>query len=251
MRLEGMKALVTGAQQGIGREIALAFAREGADVAINYLDDADAAADVAASVRECGRKAVLLQADVGRTDLAGSMVETAASDLGGLDILVNNAGIFPRAHFLDLTEAMWDQTIAINLKATCFLSQAAARRMAANGRGRGGAIVNLSSSAVQGWERSAHYSASKGGVVSLTRTMAIDLAASGIRANAIAPGLTDTAQPRSGYNQAQLEDFTRHIPARRMGRPEEIADVAVFLASPMSSYMTGQTLHVNGGAFMS
>jgi NAD(P)-dependent dehydrogenase (short-subunit alcohol dehydrogenase family) len=249
MRLEGMKALVTGAQQGIGREIALAFAREGADVAINYLDDSDAAAKVAVTVGECGRKAVLLQADVGRIDLADSTVEAAASQLGGLDILVNNAGIFPRAHFLDLTEAMWDQTITINLKATCFLSQAAARRMAASGRG--GAIVNIASSAVQGWERSAHYSASKGGVVSLTRTMAIDLAASGIRANAIAPGLTDTAQPRGGYSETQLEDFLRHIPARRMGKPEEIALAVVFLASPMSSYMTGQTLHVNGGSFMS
>jgi NAD(P)-dependent dehydrogenase (short-subunit alcohol dehydrogenase family) len=249
MLLDRKKALITGAQQGIGAAIAVAFADQGADVAINYLDDAAAAERVAAEVTARGRRAVLVQADVGETGRIDAFVREAEAGLGGLDVVVNNAGIFPRAHFLDLTEDTWDMTLNVNLKATCFIGQAAARRMVASGTA--GAIVNIASSAVQGWERSAHYSASKGGVVSLTRTMAIDLAHSHIRVNAIAPGLTDTAQPRGGYSEQQLTDFAEHIPVRRMGQAGEIASVAVFLASAMSSYMTGQTVHVNGGAFMS
>jgi NAD(P)-dependent dehydrogenase (short-subunit alcohol dehydrogenase family) len=249
MLLDGKKALITGAQQGIGRAIAIAFAGQGADVAINYLDDVAAAGSVADAVRTLGRKALLVKGDVGEIGRIGRFVEATETGLGGLDILVNNAGIFPRAHFLDLAEDIWDITLNVNLKATCFVGQAAARRMVASGRG--GAIVNIASSAVQGWERSAHYSASKGGVVSLTRTMAIDLAVHGIRVNAIAPGLTDTAQPRGGYTEQQLCDFAASVPMRRMGQADEIASAAIFLASTMSNYMTGQTVHVNGGAFMS
>lgn len=248
MLLEGRKALVTGAQQGIGEAIALALAAAGADVALNYLDDEASAASVAAKIAVLGRKAVTIQGDVSEFAALPDLTATAEEALGGLDILVNNAGIYPRAYFLDLTEATWDRTLDINLKATCFLSQAVARRMAI--AGKGGSIINIASAAAHGWSNSAHYSASKGGIISLTRTMAIDLAPHGIRANVIAPGATDTAQPRGGYSEEQLAELVKGLPIPRLGRPDEIASVAVFLASAGASYVTGQTLHVNGGALM-
>lgn len=248
MQLQGMTALVTGAQQGIGAAIAIEFARHGARVAINYLDDRSGAERVADEVCRLGSEAFLVQGDVSDLCSIESFVAAADEHFGGLDILVNNAAVFPRAHFLKLTPEVWDATLTVNLKGTAFVSQAVARRMKA--RGRKGSIICLASGAVQGWERSGHYAASKGGVISLMRSMAYDLAADGIRANAIAPGITDTAQPRGGYNEEQLAALVSRLPIPRMGRPEEIATVAVFLASSASSYMTGQTVHVNGGAFM-
>ena len=249
MTLKGKKALVTGAQQGIGAAIAAALAEAGADVAINWLDDQAAAEKVAADVARHGRKAALLKADVLDLDQAMALPAAARDALGGLDILVNNAAVFPRAHFLELTPETWDFTLGVNLRGMAFVSQAAGRIMRA--AGRGGSIVSIASGAVQGWERSGHYAASKGGMVSLVRSMAYDLAADRIRCNAVAPGITDTAQPRGGYSEAELAALVQGLPVPRMGRVDEIASVVVFLASDASSYMTGQTLHVNGGAFMS
>lgn len=248
MQLEGRKALVTGAQQGIGHAVALAMAKAGADVAINYLDDEAAAIALAGEIQKLGRKTALIQGDLSVFAVLAPLVAEAEARLGGLDILVNNAGIYPREPFLELTERTWNLTLDINLKASCFLAQAAARRMVA--AKKGGAIISMASLSVQGWVDSAHYTASKSGIMSLTRSMALELAPYGIRVNTISPGITDTAQPRGGYNEDQLLDVVKGIPIPRMGRPSEIADAAVFLASDASSYMTGQTLHVNGGAFM-
>jgi NAD(P)-dependent dehydrogenase (short-subunit alcohol dehydrogenase family) len=249
MQLVGQIALVTGAQQGIGRAIALALAQNGADVGINYLDNAAAAEEVAAKVRGAGRRACLVQGNVSRAPDAEAMMTRVANELGAPTILVNNAGVFPRVEFLAMTESDWDQVIDVNLKGSFLCAQAAARRMVE--AGRGGAIVNLGSVAMRGAPLGVHYSASKAGVMGLTRAMALALAPHRIRVNAIAPGLTDTAQPRYGNTEAELVEMGRQIPlGGRMATPEEIARVAVFLAAEDSERITGQTIHVNGGAFM-
>jgi 3-oxoacyl-[acyl-carrier protein] reductase len=249
MRLAGHVALVTGAQQGIGRAIAVALAQEGADVGINYLDDRAAANEVATRVRETGRRACLVQGDVARADHADAMVGRVAGELGPLTILVNNAGVFPRVDFLAMTEADWDHVLDVNLKGSFLCAQAAARRMVE--AGRGGAIVNLGSVAMRGTPLGVHYSASKAGIMGMTCAMALALAPHCIRVNAIAPGLTDTAQPRYGNTEAELVERARLIPLEgRMAKPAEIARVAVFLAAEDSGWITGQTIHVNGGAFM-
>jgi 3-oxoacyl-[acyl-carrier protein] reductase len=249
MRLLGKVALVTGAQQGIGRAIALALAADGADVGVNYLDDRAAADAVAGEIRTRGRRAVLVPGDVSRAEEAQQMVATVATGLGPLDVLVNNAGIFPRSPFLDLREDEWTRVLDVNLKGSFLCAQAAARAMVSGARP--GAIVNLASVAMRGTPLGVHYTASKAGVVGLTRAMALALAPHAIRVNAIAPGLTDTAQPRYGHTEAELRVLARDIPLEgRMARPEEIASVAVFLASEEARWITGQVIHVNGGAFM-
>jgi 3-oxoacyl-[acyl-carrier protein] reductase len=248
MRLAGKVALVTGAQQGIGRSTALALARDGADVAINYLEDRAAAEAAAGEVRRAGRRALAVPGDVSRPADARALVDATVRDLGALDVLVNNAGVFPRVPFLEMTEADWDAVLDVNLKGSFLCAQAAARAMVT--AGRGGAIVNLSSSAVRGVPLGVHYSASKAGVVGLTRAMALALAPHGIRVNAVAPGLTDTAQPRFGHGEEELAALGRAIPLGRMAQPEEIARVAVFLASDDAWFVTGEVVHANGGAYM-
>jgi NAD(P)-dependent dehydrogenase (short-subunit alcohol dehydrogenase family) len=248
VRLAAKTALVTGAQQGIGRAIAIALARDGADVAINYLDDVAAAERVAGEVRGLGRRALLVQGDVSRIDHAEALVTTTVLDLGVPDVLVNNAGVFPRVSFLDMKEEDWDFVLGVNLKGSFLCAQAAARAMVA--AGRPGAIVNIASSAIRGDPRGVHYSSSKAGIVGLTRAMALALAPHAIRVNAIAPGLTDTAQPRYGHTEEQLADRARETPFGRMAQPEEIASVAVFLATEEARWITGELVHVNGGAYL-
>jgi NAD(P)-dependent dehydrogenase (short-subunit alcohol dehydrogenase family) len=248
MQCAGKVVLVTGAQQGIGRAMAIEFAAAGADVAINWLDDERAAGAAADQVRSHGRRALTVKADVAYIEQSQAMVAAAERGLGPIDVLINNAGVFPRVPFLEMTESDWDYVLDVNLKGACFCAQAVAKAMVA--AGRRGVVINLTSGAAfRSSPRGVHYVASKGGVLSMTRAMALELAPYRIRVNAIAPGLTDTAQPRYGSGEAELAEAARAIPFGRMARPGEIAHAAVFLASDNAGFVTGQTLHVNGGAY--
>jgi NAD(P)-dependent dehydrogenase (short-subunit alcohol dehydrogenase family) len=245
--LAGKVALVTGAQQGIGAAIARAFANAGASVVINWLDDQAGAEAVAADVRAAGGEAALVQGSVTYRAAIEAML-AAADGLGGISVLVNNAAIFPRTPFLELTEADWDGLLNVNLRAGFVIAQAAAKRMVA--AGRAGAIINLTSGAAyRGSPRGVHYVTSKAGVIGLTRGMAAELAAHRIRVNAIAPGLTDTAQPRYGMTEDEIAAKGASMPLGLIDATD-IADAAVFLASDAAKRVTGQVLHVNSGDYM-
>jgi NAD(P)-dependent dehydrogenase (short-subunit alcohol dehydrogenase family) len=248
MRLAGKVALVTGAQQGIGKAIVLAFGREGANVVVNYLDDQAAGEAIAKNIHEAGGRAVAVAGSVARLGDVQSMVE-AGNAFGGIDILVNNAGIFPRVDFLQMTEAQWDEVLNVNLKGIFFCTQTVVRQLVQ--QGRPGAIVNLASSAAfRSSPRGVHYVSSKAGIVGFTRATALELARYRIRVNAIAPGTTDTAQPRYGMSEEELQAVGRQVPLGRIAVPDDIASMAVFLASEEASHITGQTMHVNGGAYL-
>jgi glucose 1-dehydrogenase len=247
MRLTGKTALVTGGSSGIGRAIALRFAREGADVAVHYHREEDEARAVAAEIQGLGRRAVALGADVGDAEAAQGLVAAAIEALGRLDILVNNAGVEVREPFLDVSEAHYDLVLDVNLKGAFFAAQAAARHMVE--RGEGGRIVNMSSIHEDvAFLHYAPYAASKGGMRMLTRTICQELAAHAITVNDIAPGAVGTPINKRTLGDGELlRDLQGEIPAGRLGEPDEIAGLAVFLASDEAAYITGSTYVIDGG----
>ena len=243
--LAGRVAHVTGAQQGIGRAVAEALGSEGASVVVQYLDDHETAAEIAASIVSNGSEALIVQGDVGvRADCAEAFA--IGQKLGGIDLLVNNAGIFPRRDFLNMTEEDWNQVQNVNVLGGVRCLQIMANELVK--AERSGTAVNLSSVAFfRNSARGVHYAASKGAIIGFTRSVSAELAPYGIRVNAIAPGIVDTAQPRDGMTETQIAQASKLVPLGAMGKPEEIADVAVFLSSHASRHMTGQTIQVNGG----
>ncbi|MFD0587866.1 3-oxoacyl-[acyl-carrier-protein] reductase [Paenibacillus sp. GCM10027627] len=245
--LEGKKALVTGASRGIGRAIAIALAEAGADVAINYSGSEAAAAETAAAVEALGRRAIVIKANVGKADEFEAMVKEVIDGLGSLDILVNNAGITKDNLIMRMKEEEFDQVIETNLKGVFNGIKAVTRSMM---KQRSGRIINISSVVgVLGNPGQANYVAAKAGVIGLTKASARELASRGITVNCVAPGFiqTDMTDKLSGEMKDSL---ATQIPLARLGEAADIANAVRFLASDAAAYMTGQTVHVDGGMYM-
>jgi 3-oxoacyl-[acyl-carrier protein] reductase len=247
MKLEGKAALVTGASRGIGREIALELAREGAKVAVNYSGSEAKANEVVDEIKRLGGEAFAVQCNVADGESVQSMVKETISHFGSLDILVNNAGITKDNLLMRMKESEWDDVININLKGVFLCTKAATRQMM---KQRSGRIINISSIVgVSGNPGQANYVAAKSGVIGLTKTAAKELAPRGITVNAVAPGFISTDMTDELPEDVRSE-MLKQIPLNRMGDPKDIAGVVSFIASDASSYMTGQTLHVDGGMVM-
>lgn len=241
-------ALVTGARRGMGRAHALALASQGARVAVTDID-AGQCEEVAGEIRQGGGEALGLKLDVSSRSEVDSVFGETVARFGRLDILVNNAGIFSVKPALELSEEEWDRTLSVNLKGEFLCAQRAAPEMAKNNWGR---IINISSIASgqvgTGFAGAAHYTASKGGILGMTATLAAEWAPLGITVNAIAPGAIDTPMVSAAqFPEGSMSAMIGRIPLKRLGKPEEIAAAVVFLASEESSYVTGATFYVDGG----
>lgn len=246
--LAGKVALVTGAGKNIGRAIALTLARDGATVVVNGRSDAVAIEAVAAEINAAGGKAIAQLADVSDEAAVTGMAATVADKLGGVDILVCNAGLRRQTAFLDMSLAEWREILSVALDGAFILSRAFAPQMIARG---GGSIIALSGISTHlGTPNRAHVSASKSGLEGLMRALAVEFGPQGIRANCVAPGAVDTARGASAGAMPNSLARDEGIPQRRKASVQEIADVVRMLAGPEGGYVTGQTIHVNGGAFL-
>jgi glucose 1-dehydrogenase len=247
MRLQGKTALVTGSSQGIGRAIAVRFAQEGADVVINYNRSPGGAQEALREVEAAGRQGLIVQANLASTADVQRLVATAVEHFGKLDILVNNAGIETHAPFWQVTEEDYDRVLNVNLKGVFFTTQAMVRHLMQSKRH--GKIINISSVHEElPFPNFAAYCASKGGLKMLTRNLSVELGPLGITINSIAPGAVETPINTNLLNdQKKLGTLLAQIPLSRLGKPEDVAGLAVFLASSDADYVTGSTYFVDGG----
>lgn len=243
MLLEGKTALITGAARGIGRAIALCFAREGCNIAFTDIALTDEVRATEAELLALGVRAKAYASDASDFDDAHTIVNQVVADFGAIDILVNNAGITRDALLLRMSEQQWDDVIRVNLKSAFNYTHAVVPVMM---RARKGSIISLASVVgIAGNPAQANYAASKAGIIALMKSTAKELGARGIRANAVAPGYIDTDMTRA-LPQEVRDGFVSRIPLRRAGTPDEVAQVVLFLASDMSSYVSGQVLSIDG-----
>lgn len=246
MNLNGKTALVTGAAQGIGRDIALGLAKDGADVAICDVN-LEAAQKTAADIEAMGRKSLALKTNVASSDDVNAMVEQTMQKFGRIDVLVNNAGITRDGLILRMKDEDWDLVLSINLKGAFLCTKAALKHMT---KQRSGTIINIASIVgAMGNAGQANYVASKAGLIGLTKTIAREYANRNVTANAVAPGFIDTAMTKALSEQVRT-DLAKQIPLGRLGSSEDVANAVRFLASPAAAYITGQVIHVNGGMYM-
>ena len=245
--LKGKVALVTGASRGIGKAIALGLAENGAAVAVNYSSSESSALEVSEIIRKNGGKAEIFKARVNEEAEVEEMFSAVEKKLGPVDILVNNAGITKDNLLMRMKTEEWDMVIDVNLKGAFLCTRRALKGMMKN---RYGKIINISS--VVGFSGNAgqfNYSATKAGVIGMTKSAALECASRGIRVNAVAPGFIETDMTASISDDMKAA-YMEKIPLKSLGKPEDIANAVIYLASPLSDYMTGQTLHLNGGMYL-
>jgi 3-oxoacyl-[acyl-carrier protein] reductase len=250
MKLENKVAIITGAGSGIGRAIALRFAKEGADIAIVYSRNDANAQESAALVETIGRKAIINKIDISKNQACVEMVEYVANTLGKIDILVNNAGVYNSAPLLELPEDAWDQVLGVDLKGTFNCTQAVTRHMVKSGQS--GKVINIGSiHGHRAWKGACNYATAKAGLINLTRAMALELADYGILVNLVSPGAI-----AAGPNATRLVDrdfmsrVEKEVPLKRMGEADEVANLVLFLASDESNYITGADIVIDGGLLL-
>jgi 3-oxoacyl-[acyl-carrier protein] reductase len=246
--LKGKVSIVTGGSRGIGAATALLLARAGSDVVVNYLNNKPKAAEVESKIRELGGRAILHRGDVGEAAVAKELVERATEEFGRIDVVVNNAGIWTHAEIGAASGEVWDETLQANLKSVFNVCNAVVPQLKKT-RGR---IVNISSTAGQRGEAfHSHYAASKGGILALTKSLAVELAPFGILVNAVAPGWVETEMNAEVFaERAFREQVVESIPLKKIATAEDVAGAVLFLASDLAGHITGATINVNGGSVL-
>jgi 3-oxoacyl-[acyl-carrier protein] reductase len=238
--------LVTGASRGIGRAIANQFAQSGANVAFTYLSSVEKGEALVKELEAYGIKAKGYRSDASMFDASEELVNSVIADFGQIDILINNAGITRDGLLMRMSEEQWDEVIRVNLKSVFNLTKAVIKPMM---KAKSGSIINMTSVVgVKGNAGQANYAASKAGIIGFTKSVALELGSRNIRCNAIAPGFIETEMTEE-LNEAAIEEWKKAIPLKRGGEAKEVADVCLFLGSDLSTYVTGQTIHVNGGLY--